>query len=79
MGFVVHVDVIVSKSPNEALMTALDHQFGVATHTTGSKVVNISEHVSVSDEADAVAFVRSLVLDAFPEGSKITQITSSAD
>lgn len=58
-------------------MTALDHQFGVASHEVGSKVVTLSEHVSVSSEEDAVAFVRDLVLGAVPPGSKISEITAT--
>ncbi len=79
MGYVVQVVVALRKPPSEALMTALDHQFGEASHQHGTTTVELSEHVSVSDEADAVAFVRGLVLDAIPEGSKIAEITSSPD
>jgi hypothetical protein len=77
MGFEVHVVVTLQKSPSEALMTALDHQFGAATHPIGSKIVNITEHVSVSNEADAVEFVRSLVLAALPPGAKISDLTAA--
>ena len=79
MGFEVTVEVVLLKSANEAVMTALNHNFGEVEHDHGSKVVRISEHVAMSNEADAVAFVRSLVEDAVPPGSKITAITSSAD
>jgi hypothetical protein len=79
MGFEVHVEVLLLKSANEAVMTALNHEFGVVTHELGSKTVNITEHVSVSDHDDAVAFVRSLVQDAIPDGAKITAINASAD
>jgi hypothetical protein len=76
MGFDVHVEVTLLKPPGEALMTALDHQFGEATHVAGTRTVSLSEHVSMSDESDAVEFVRSLVADAIPPGSKITEVTS---
>ena len=70
------VVVLLSRPPSEALMSALDHQFGSATHEHGTKLVHLSEHVSVASEADAVEFVRGLVLDAIPPGSKISEITS---
>ena len=78
MGFEVHVVVTLTKPPNEALMTALDHQFGSATHDVGTRTVSLSEHVSVSSEADAIEFVRGLVLDAVPPGSKISEISAVA-
>jgi hypothetical protein len=76
MGFEVHMVVTLAKPPGEALMTALDHKFGSATHQAGTKTVALSEHVSVSNEADAVEFVRGLVLDAVPPGSKISDVTA---
>ena len=79
MGFEVHVVVTLPKPPNEALMTALDHVFGSASHKVGTKTVELSEHVSMSNEADAVEFVRSLVIDAIPPGAKISEIRSSSD
>lgn len=79
MGFEVHVLVTLRKPPGEALMTALDHQFEAATHTAGTKTVNLIEHVSVDEEHDAVEFVRGLVLDAIPEGAKITEIHATSD
>ena len=69
MGYEVHVVVTLTKPPSEALMTALDHQFGSATHEHGTKTVSLSEHVSVPDEADAIEFVRGLVVDAVPPGN----------
>ena len=72
-----HVVVALSKPPSEALMTALDHQFGEATHQHGTKTVSLSEHVAVADETDAVEFVRGLVLDAVPPGSKIAEIAAT--
>ena len=76
MGFEVHVAVTLPKSPGEALIAALDHQFGAVAHEHGSKVLTISEHVSVADETDAVAFVRSLVADAIPANAKITDVSA---
>ncbi|MCU1359395.1 MAG: hypothetical protein JWN99_684 [Ilumatobacteraceae bacterium] len=76
MGYVVTVVVGFLKSPNEHTMTALDHQFGAVEHEKGSKTVTVTEHVSIADEADAIAFVRSLVADAVPEGSKITGVSA---
>ena len=79
MGFQVHAVVQMSSKPSDALMTTLADHFEEAHHSPGSKVVSIMEHVSVASEADAVAFVRSLVLDAVPQGSKITEIRAEAD
>ena len=78
MGFDVQVVVTLPKPPGQALMTALTDKFEAAQHQAGSKVVTLVEHVSVADEADAVAFVRGLVLDAVPPGSKIGEITTVA-
>lgn len=77
MGFDVNVVVELPKPPTDALMANLDHIFGSAGHEAGSKIVVLTEHVSVSSEADAVEFVRGLVLDAVPPGSKITQIAAA--
>lgn len=60
-------------------MTELDHKFELATHVPGTKTVSITEHVSVSNEADAVAFVRSLVEDAIPAGSTIAEVSAGSD
>jgi len=79
MGFEVHVVVEVTKPVTEALMTALDHQFEAATHEPGSRTVSLYEHVSVPSEADALDFVRSLVMDAIPPGAKIAQISAEPD
>jgi hypothetical protein len=79
MGYEVHVTVTFSKPPHEAEMTALDHQFGEAVHEPGSKVVTLSEHVSMPNEDDAVEFVRALVLDALPQGATISAVTSTED
>ena len=79
MGFEVHVEVSVRKSPSEHEMDLLDHQFGEVTHEHGSKLVTITEHVSMGGADDAIEFVRSLVLDAVPAGSKITAISATQD
>ncbi len=79
MGFEVHVVVNLKKAPSEALMTALDHKFEAASHQHRTTTVSLTEHVSVSNEADAVEFVRALVLDAVPPGSKIVEINAEAD
>ncbi len=71
--------VTLPKPPSDALMIALDHVFGEAKHEVGTKTVLLSEHVSMSDEADAVAFVKALVADAIPPGAKITEVTSVSD
>jgi hypothetical protein len=79
MGFEVHVQVETTKPASEALMTALDHQFEAATHEHGTKTISLYERVSVNSEADAIEFVRSLVMDAVPPGSKITDISAEPD
>lgn len=77
MGFDVRVVVALRTPPDEAFMAALDHRFGAAVHGATSRIVILTEHVSVSSDADAVAFVRGLVLDAVPAGSTISEITST--
>jgi hypothetical protein len=79
MGFDVHAVVTLTKAPSAALMTELDHRFGLADHAVGTKTVTITEHVSVADEADALAFVRGLLEDAIPQGAVITEISASTD
>ena len=76
MPYHVHATVNLRKAPNAALMTELDHHFGEASHPVGTTVVTISEHVPMAEEADAIEFVRGLVLDAVPPGSAITEITA---
>jgi hypothetical protein len=76
MGFDVHVVVTLPKPPGHPLMTALNDKFEEARHQAGTKIVTLVEHVSMPDEADAIAFVRSLVVDAVPPGSTITEITT---
>ncbi len=77
MGYDVQVVVTLLKPPSEAVMSALDHSFGKAGHKHGTKTVELTEHVSMPSEDDAIEFVRALVMDAVPEGSKITQISAS--
>lgn len=77
MGFDVQVVVTLLKAPSEALMSELDHRFGEAAHTHGTKTVEIREHVSMPSEADAIAFVRALVEEAIPPGAKITHIAAA--
>lgn len=79
MGYAVHVQVTMKKSPNEHEVDMLDHQFGIVEHDRGAKVVTITEHVSVGGETDAIEFVRSLVLDVIPAGATITAIFATAD
>ena len=79
MGYAVSVVVTLSKPPSETLMKELDHYFGEAAHAHGTKTVQLHEHVSMPSEADAIAFVQSLVLEVVPQGSKITEITATSD
>ncbi|MCU1503766.1 MAG: hypothetical protein JWM12_3120 [Ilumatobacteraceae bacterium] len=79
MGFEVQVVVTMSTPPSNALIAALDHQFEAVDHAAGTKVVTVTERVSVASESDAEAFVRGLVLDAVPPGSKISEVSSTPD
>jgi hypothetical protein len=79
MGFQVQAVVTFKKSPNEHAVDLLDHQFGTVHHDRGSTTVTITEHVSMNDVGDAVAFVRSLVLDAIPQGAVLASIDATAD
>ncbi len=74
MGFDVEVVVTLKAPPTEVLMKELDHHFEVAAHQHGTKTVELVEHVAVASEADAIAFVRSLVIDAVPATAVITSI-----
>ena len=76
MGFDVEVVVTLKAPPTEVLMKELDHHFEVAAHQHGTKTVELVEHVAVASEADAIAFVRSLVLDAIPANAVITSIVA---
>jgi hypothetical protein len=42
-------------------------------------VVALTEHVSMPNETDALEFVRALVLEAVPEGSRISALTADVD
>jgi hypothetical protein len=79
MGFEVRVVVTLPAPATDALMTALDHHFEDVRREVGTKRVTITEHVSMTDEADAVEFVRALIAEAVPAGSKITEVTTAAD
>ena len=76
MGFDVEVVVTLKAAPTEVLMKELDHHFEVAAHQPGTKTVELIEHVSVDDEADAIAFVKGLVLEAIPPNAVITSIVA---
>jgi len=76
MSFDVEVVVTLKAPPTEAMMNELDHRFEVAGHEAGTKTVELIEHVSIADEADAIAFVRSLVLEAIPQNAVITSIVA---
>jgi hypothetical protein len=79
MGFQVHAVVQWSTKPTDAQMATLTDHFEHVEHDHGSKVISITEHVSVDNEADAIGFVRSLLLDAAPKGSTITRISADPD
>ena len=73
------VTVRMRSSPRPHVLEVLADQFEAVEHDPGSTTVKIIEHVAVSDEADAVAFVRLLVAERLPAGSIITEVTSAAD
>ncbi len=79
MSFTVRVVIEMKKVPHEHEMDSLNHVFGAVEHANGSKSVTLVEHVGVSDEADAVAFVRSLVDDAVPDGTKLVSVEATQD
>ncbi len=79
MGFDVHVVATLRKPPTDHMVELLDGQFEEATHARGSKVVAIREHVTGTSASDAIEFVRGLVLDALPDGSVITDISTESD
>jgi hypothetical protein len=76
MGYDVEVVVTLKAAPTEVLMKELDHHFEVAAHQPGTMTVELIEHVAVTDEADAIAFVRGLVVDAIPPNAVITSIVA---
>jgi hypothetical protein len=77
MGFQVMVIADLLSSPKSHVLDVLGDHFGAVEHAPGSKRVTLTEHVSVSDEADAVAFVRALATEALPEGAKIIELTAT--
>lgn len=77
MGYDVTVTAVVHSSPRTHFLELLADRFEAVDHEAGSKKIKITEHVAMSDEADAVAFVRLLVADALPEGSTITEVSST--
>lgn len=79
MGYEVHIVVELRKPPSEALMSELDHKFEVAAHAHGTTTVEITERVSVPGEADAIAFVQSLVMEALPDNAKVLSISAEQD
>ena len=76
MGFDVEVVVTLKAPPTEVLMKELDHHFEVAAHQHGTNTVELIEHVAVDEEADAIAFVKGLVLEAIPPNAVITSIVA---
>ena len=76
MGFDVEVVVTLKAPPTEVLMKELDHHFEVAAHQHGTNTVELIEHVAVDNEADAIAFVKGLVLEAIPSNAVITSIVA---
>ncbi len=76
MGFDVEVVVTLKAPPTDVLMKELDHHFEVAAHQHGTNTVELIEHVAVASEADAISFVKSLVLDAIPANAVITSIVA---
>ncbi|MEX0846301.1 MAG: hypothetical protein WD023_00845 [Ilumatobacteraceae bacterium] len=79
MGFDVRVVIEGKRPPDEALMKVLNDQFEEATHEPHSKTVVLREHVAVSNEADAVAFVRGLITELIPASSTITEVSVISD
>ena len=79
MGFDVRVVATLRKVPTHHEVELLNDQFEAATHVHGSKVVEVREHVTGTSAADAIEFVRGLVLDALPDGATITDIAVDED
>ena len=78
VGYDVTVTATMRSSPQAQVLEELADHFEAVEHEAGSKTVRITEHVAMSDEADAIAFVRVLVEERLPDGSKITEVTSVA-
>jgi hypothetical protein len=79
MGYTVKVVAAFRSSPTNHVIEGLADHFGSVDHPQGSKTVTLTEHVAVADEADAVALVRSLVEDALPDGTRIVELSATAD
>jgi hypothetical protein len=77
VGYDVTVTATLRSSPRAHVLEELADHFEAVEHEPGSATVKITEHVAVSDEADAVAFVRLLVAEGLPAGSTITVVTST--
>ena len=73
------VTATMRSSPRAQVLEVLADHFELVEHEPGSATVKITEHVAMSDEADAIAFVRLLVTEGLPDGSKITDVTTTAD
>ena len=79
VGFDVTVTATLRSSPSAQVLAGLADQFEAVEHEPGSATLKITEHVAVSEQADAVAFVRQLVAEGLPDGSAITDVTSTSD
>ena len=74
--FEVTVVAQLPSPPKHHQLDVLADHFGATEHLPGSKQVSLTEHITMPEEADAIAFVRSLAEEALPEGSKIVQVTA---
>ena len=79
MGYEVRAEVELRKVPHEHVLDNFNHAFGAVEHALGSKAVTLIEHVAMSDESDALAFVRDLVQEAVPAGTSIMSIVATPD
>ena len=79
MGYEVRAEVELRKVPHEHELDNLNHAFGAVEHALGSKAVTLIEHVAMSDESDALAFVSDLVRDAVPAGTSIISMVATPD
>ena len=77
MGYDVTVTATMRSSPRARELEVLADQFEAIEHEPGSGTVKITEHIAMSDEADAMAFVRLLVAERLPAGATITDVTST--
>jgi hypothetical protein len=76
VGFDVTVTATMRSSPRAHDLEVLADQFEAVEHEPGSATVKITEHIAMSDEAEAIAFVRLLVAEKLPQGATITEVTS---